>query len=51
MMITPQSSRWDWIVESIPDLFEKLMKIRKDHQSEKDSTGESSKPESTEPKV
>ncbi len=26
MMITPTSSRWDWIVESIPDLWDKLRK-------------------------
>ncbi|RPH92753.1 hypothetical protein EHM69_12080 [candidate division KSB1 bacterium] len=43
MMVTPKSSKWDWVVESIPDMFEKLVKIRKEYQSTKDSpAGESS---------
>ena len=30
MMITPNSTRWDWVVESLPELWEKFQKIRKD---------------------
>ena len=43
MMITPNSSRWDWVVASIPDLIERLAKLRKDHRDKKeDSAAESS---------
>ena len=42
MMVTPKSSKCDWVVESIPDLVEKLVKLRHDARSEKDSTKESS---------
>jgi uncharacterized spore protein YtfJ len=41
MMITPQSSRWDWVIESIPDLVEKLVKIRKDYKEKKDPKADS----------
>ena len=42
MMITPGHSKWDWIVESIPDLWEKLAKMRGKAKSNKDSSSESS---------
>jgi uncharacterized spore protein YtfJ len=42
MMITPQSGRWDWIIESIPDLVERMAKVWKDTTKKEDSTKESS---------
>jgi uncharacterized spore protein YtfJ len=47
MMITPKSSRWDWIIESIPDLMERLVNIRRDAGKKKDSSSESSETEKT----
>ena len=35
MMITPQSTRWDWIVESLPDMWEKLVRIRREGKQQK----------------
>ncbi len=33
MMLTPSSSRWDWIAESIPDIWERLRKGSKKESS------------------
>jgi uncharacterized spore protein YtfJ len=34
-MITPGSTRWDWIAESIPDMWEKLVRIRQESKERK----------------
>jgi uncharacterized spore protein YtfJ len=35
MMVTPGHSKWEWIAESIPDLWEKLAKYRTAAKAEK----------------
>jgi len=42
MMVTPKSSKWDWVVESIPDLIERLAKMKWEHDEKKDSSKEES---------
>lgn len=42
VMIAAGGSKWDWITEQIPELFEKLSKFRKSASSKKDSGEESS---------
>jgi uncharacterized spore protein YtfJ len=38
MMITPKSSRWDWVMESIPDMIERLAKVKREYDEKKDSS-------------
>ena len=40
MMITPSSTRWDWIVESLPDMWEKFVRIRREGKQQKASATE-----------
>ncbi len=43
MMITPNSTRWDWVVESLPDLWEKFVRARqegKQRETSKTAPGE-----------
>lgn len=35
MMITPNSARWDWMVESIPEMWEKLSRVRQENKDRK----------------
>jgi len=41
MMITASHSKWDWIAESIPDLWEKFSKIRSKTKSSKEAEAKS----------
>ena len=38
-MITPGSTRWDWIAESIPDMWEKIVRIRQESKERKSGAG------------
>ena len=41
LMITPKASKWEWLAESIPDLLERLTKMKKGSTGKKDGgTGE-----------
>lgn len=44
MMVTPGTSKWDWIAESIPDLWEKLAKVRDDARARRQARSESGDP-------
>jgi uncharacterized spore protein YtfJ len=48
MMVTPGSSKWDWIAESIPDLWEKLTKVRDQARQRKHARKASAKSETGE---
>jgi uncharacterized spore protein YtfJ len=39
MMLTPQSSRWDWVIEGIPEMVERLTKLRRDAKEAKKEAG------------
>ena len=39
MMLTPQSSRWDWVIDGIPEMVEKLTKIRREAKTGKQEAG------------
>ncbi|MBI5059515.1 sporulation protein [candidate division KSB1 bacterium] len=39
MMLTPQSSRWDWVIDGIPEMVEKLTKIRRGAKAGKQEAG------------
>lgn len=41
VMVAAGGTKWDWITEQIPDLFEKLSKLRKSGKSKTDSGEES----------
>lgn len=41
MMITASHSKWDWIAESIPDLWEKFSKMRTKSKATKNSSASS----------
>ena len=43
MMITPGAARWDWIVDSIPDLWEKISKVRYESHERKAGRGSAAK--------
>jgi sporulation protein YtfJ len=35
MLITPKSSKWEWVAESLPEILEKLGKLGKDFRAKK----------------
>ncbi len=35
MMITPNSGRWDWLVEGIPEIWERFSKTRQESKERK----------------
>jgi uncharacterized spore protein YtfJ len=46
MMVTPKSAKWDWVVEGIPDMIERLAKMKREYSEKKDSSHEESSEES-----
>ncbi|MBU1637326.1 sporulation protein [bacterium] len=47
MMITPGHSKWDWIAESVPELWEKFSKFREKSKAAKKSDTDSKDAEPT----
>ncbi len=40
MMITPNSTRWDWVVESLPELWEKFTRARQEGKQRREGAAE-----------
>jgi uncharacterized spore protein YtfJ len=47
LLITPKTSKWEWVAESLPDILEKLGKMGKDFRSKKSDSNPDSEPEAT----
>jgi uncharacterized spore protein YtfJ len=44
MMVTPGTAKWEWVVESIPDLWERLSKIRRESKARKAAEADATPP-------